>query len=234
MDKELTPYQAKALEVLENRRFWTLLGVFALILLAGGFSRYYLQEKGKNQERAASDKLFSIEKLEVEGLAPNQNIFSADFMKKRLEWPADKKANIKKQLQELVAEYPKSASAQSGRIRLAAMAYQESQFDESIKHFDDVILNGTKDITNVPYWTALLGKGYALETQKKLEDSLKSYREVSADIKNPLAAEALLSEVRVLKALGKTDEMTAVLTKIKVEFADSYYESAARAYENAR
>ena len=161
------------------------------------------------------------------------NIFSAEFMKKRLEWSPEKKENIKKQLQELVAEYPQSGSAQSARMRLAAIAYQDAQYDEALKQFDDVISKGKADFSDIPAWTSKLGKAYVLETQKKNDEALKIYREISSDIKAPLAAEALLSEVRLLKTMGKNDEVAPVLTKIKAEFAGTYYESAARAYENA-
>lgn len=234
MDKELTPFQANVLEILENRRFWTILATAAFIILAVGFGRYYSQQSIKKQERAASDKLFAIEKLEVEGIQPNPSIFTQDFMKKRLEWDAAKKEKIKTELAALVAEYPKSASAQLARIRLAALAYQDSQFAEAAKQFDEAIANGSKAAEDIPYWSAKLGKGYVLESEKKFDEALKEYKDVSSDIKNPLAAEGLLSQARVLKAAGKLEEVKPVLEKIKTEFAGTYYESAARAYESAR
>lgn len=234
MDKELTPFQANVLEILENRRFWSILAGAAFIILVVGFVRYYSQESAKKQERLAADKLFAIEKMEVEGIQPNPSIFTQDFMKKRLEWDAAKKEKIKAELTSLVAEYPKSASAQLSRIRLAAMAYQESQFAEAAKFFDDTISHGTTKLEDISYWSAKIGKGYVLESEKKNDEALKLYREVSTNLKNPLAAEALLSELRILKASGKIEESKAVLQKIKTEFAGTYYESAARAYESAR
>jgi len=234
MDKELTPFQSNVLEILENRRFWTILAGAAFIVLAVGFGRYYSQQVDKKAERAASDKLFAIEKVEVEGLPPSSNIFSQDFMKKRLEWDDAKKAKIKTELESLIAEFPKTATAQSARIRLAAMAYQDSNFDQATKYFDEVISKGSKDLADIPYWSAKLGLGYLLETQKKYDEAITHYKDVASDVKNPLAAEAMLSQVRSLKASGKDTEIAAIIEKIKTEFAGTYYESAARAYESAR
>lgn len=234
MDKELTPFQSNVLEILENRRFWTLLAGAAFIVLAIGFGRYYSQQVAKKSERAASDKLFAIQKVEVEGLPPNSSIFSQDFMKKRLEWDDAKKAKVKSDLEALIAEYPKTASAQSARIRLAAAAYQDSNFDVATKYFNEVISNGSKDLADIPYWSAKLGLAYLFETQKNYDQAITHYKEVAADLKNPLAAEALLSQVRSLKASGKDAEIAPIIEKIKSEFAGTYYESAARAYESAR
>lgn len=230
MDKELTPIQAKAVEILENKRFWTILAGCAFVLLASGFGRYYAQEKGKETERKAADKLFAVEKTEVEGIQPNPSVFTQDFMKKRLEWDAAKKETMKKELEAVVAEFPKTASAQSARIRLGSLAYQDSKFDDSIKNFDEVISHGTNSVSDVTYWTAKLGKAYVLETQKKNEEALKVYQEVSSNVKNPLAAEALLSEVRVLSALGRAVEIAPRLEKLKAEFPGTYQESAAKTY----
>ena len=60
MDKELTPFQANVLEILENRRFWTILAGAAFIILVVGFGRYYGQQASKKAERMAADKLFVI------------------------------------------------------------------------------------------------------------------------------------------------------------------------------
>ncbi|MEZ4815646.1 MAG: tetratricopeptide repeat protein [Bdellovibrionota bacterium] len=234
MDKELTPFQSNVLEILENRRFWTLLAGGAFIVLAVGFGRYYGQQSSKKQERAASDKLYAVEKLEVAGIEPNPSIFTQDFMKKRLEWDAAKKEKIQKELASLIAEYPSTASAQSARIRLAAMAYQDTQYDQALKYFDDVVSNGTTALEDIPYWSAKLGRGYIFESQKKFDEALKAYTEVGANLKNPLAAEALLSQLRVSKLTAKNADMPALIEKIKTEFAGTYYESAARAYESAR
>ncbi len=234
MDKELTPFQSNVLEILENRRFWTILAGAAFIVLAVGFGRYYSQQSAKKAERVASDKLFAIEKVEVEGLSPSSSIFSQDFMKKRLEWDDAKKAKIKGELESLIAEFPKTASAQSARIRLAAMSYQDSNFEQATKYFEEVISKGTKDLADIPYWSAKLGLAYLLETQKKYDEAITHYKDVASDVKNPLAAEAMLSQVRSLKASGKLTEIAPIIEKIKTEFAGTYYESAARAYESAR
>lgn len=234
MDKELTPFQANVLEILENRRFWSILAGAAFIILLVGFGRYYSQESIKKEERLAADKLFAIEKSEVEGIQPNPSVFTQEFMKKRLEWDAAKKEKIKADLSALVAEHPKSASAQLSRIRLAAMAYQDSQFAEAAKYFDETIAHGTTKLEDISYWSAKIGKGYVLESEKKYDEALKLYQDVSMNIQNPLAAEALLSQLRILKISGKTEDSKAVLEKIKTEFAGTYYESAARAYESAR
>lgn len=234
MDKELTPFQANVLEILENRRFWTLLGVGALIVFCVGLGRFYMQESAKKVERAASDKLFAVEKLEVEGIQPNPSIFSQDFMKKRLEWDAAKKEKIATELKALIAEYPKTASAQLARIRLSALAYQDSQFDESLKLLDETIAHGNGSVEDISFWSAKLGKAYVLETQSKFDEALKIYKEASSDSKNQLAPEALLGELRVYKATQKGAEMSSVIEKIKSNYSGTYYESAARAFESAR
>lgn len=234
MDKELTPFQANVLEILENRRFWALLGGATLIVLAVGFGRYYMQQSAKKVEREAAEMLFAVEKLEVDGIKPNPSIFSQDFMKKRLEWDAAKKEKITADLTAVVSKFPKSASAQLARLRLAALAYQDSKFEDALKQLDEVVANGSPLAEDVSYWSAKLGKGYVYETQSKFEDALKVYKEASADSKNILAPEALLGELRVYKATQKGVEMLSVIEKIKTNYAGTYYESAARAFESAR
>jgi hypothetical protein len=234
MDKELTPIQAKAVEILENRRFWSILAGCALIVLVVGAVRYYSQEGRRREESAASDKLFEVSRVEVEGVQPNPSIFSQDFMKKRVEWSAEKKAKFKTDLEALVAKYPTTSTAQSARIRLAALAYQDAHYAEAQKYFDEAISKGTTELTDIPYWTAKLGKGYAFEAEKKYEDALKVFQDISSNLKNPLAAEALLSQARTLKAMGRSGEIEAIAEKMKTEFAGTYHESALHAYLPAK
>jgi tetratricopeptide (TPR) repeat protein len=229
MDKELTPFQSKALEVLENKRFWILITVAAAIILGIGVSRYFMEESQNNKERLAAEKLFLVEKMEGEGVASTNRLFSQEYVKARIDWSAEKKAEMRKILEDLIKEYPTSSTAQSARLRLANLNFNDGKLEDALKNYDEIISKGSTKESDIPALTAKLGKGYTLEGMEKYSDALEIYDVLSKNEQSPVLAEALFSKARVLKSLSRDKDAEPVLKKIETDFAGTYYEEAARA-----
>ena len=233
MDNELTPVQSRMLEVLESRRFWGGFVILAVVLLGIAIGKGIAKTATQKRELAASEKLFEIEKLDAQDINPQQGIFTQEYFKKRLEWPAERKDTLKKLAQDLVNEYPESAAAQNARLRLALQQYLDADYEGSIKAFDEVVAKSKKEAEDIPYWNALLGKASALEMLKKDNEALAIYEEMTKeDKKNPLMAEALFGKMRMYIASGRQTEVGTIAKKLREDYAGTHYESAARAIES--
>jgi tetratricopeptide (TPR) repeat protein len=231
MDNQLTPFQQTILSVLESRRFWTLFVGAALIVMAGAFGKYLINEKAQKTEKLATEKLFEVEKLEGEGLKSNARLLSEEFVKLRMEWSSEKKDRMRKILGEILAEYPQTNAAQASRLRLASLDFIEGKYDSALKNFEEVIKFGNKLPSDVSTITAQLGKGYTLESMNKKPEALSYYEELSKNEKTILAAESILARVRILKALSREKEIEPLVKKLETDFPGTYYEQAARVYE---
>lgn len=231
MDKELTPVQARMIEVLESKRFWGAFILLGALLLIVGTARYFMDAANARKEQEAAEKLFEVSKLETEALPPQTNIFSPEFFKKRMEWAPEKKEKMRKILGEVASQFPTTAAAQGARLRLGVLNFMDTKYEEAIKNFDEVVSKGTRRPEDVSTWNALLGKGAALEMLKKWDEAIVAYDEVAKDKKNPVLAEALLGKVRCLTSLGRTADVAPLLKELRDGFAGGYYESAARAIE---
>lgn len=229
MDKDLTPFETKALAVLENKRFWILIGAICAIVIAAAIGKYFVEENQKKKERLAAEKLFEVEKLESEGVTSNNRLFSQEYVKARIEWTAEKKGQMQQKLEEVIKEFPETGSAQAARLRLASLAFQDAKFDEALKTYDEVISKGTNKLSDVPVVTAKLGKGYSLESMEKYPEALAVYDGITKNETDPTLAEALLSKARVLKALSRQKEVDPILNKLETDYPGTFYEEAARA-----
>jgi tetratricopeptide (TPR) repeat protein len=232
MDNQLTPFQQSILSVLESKRFWTLFVGASLLVIVFAFGKYLVNEQAQKTEKLAIEKLFEVEKLEGEGLKSNGRLLSEEFLKIRMEWSSDKKEKMRKILNEIVAEFPKTNTAQLSRIRLASLDFLEGKYDVALKGFEDVIKFGNRLPSDVSCLTAQLGKGYTLEAMNKKTEALSYYEELSKNEKTILAAESLLARVRLLKSLSRDKEIEPLAKKLESDFPGTYYEQAARVYES--
>ncbi len=231
MDNQLTPFQQTILSVLESRRFWTLFVGTALLVMVFAFGKYVMSESAQKTEKLATEKLFEVEKIEGEGLKSNARLLSEEFVKLRMEWSSEKKEKMRKILGEILAEFPKTNAAQASRLRLASLDFLEGKHDSALKNFEEVIKFGNKLPSDVSTITAQLGKGYTLESMDKKTDALSYYEELSKNEKTMLAAESMLAQVRILKALSREKEIDPLIKKLETDFPGTYYEQAARVYE---
>ena len=232
MDNQLTPFQQTILSVLESKRFWTLFVGTALLVMVIALGKYVDGEQAQKTEKLATEKLFEVEKLEGEGLKSNARLLSEEFIKLRLDWAPEKKEKMRKILNEIVAEFPKTQAAQSSRIRVATLDFLDGKYDSALSAFEEVIKFGNKLPSDVSTLTAQLGKGYTLESMNKKSEALSYYEELSKNQKSILAAEAVLAQVRILKSLSRDKEIEVLVKKLESDFPGTYYEQAARVYQS--
>jgi tetratricopeptide (TPR) repeat protein len=232
MDNQLTPFQQTVLSVLESKRFWTLFVGAALLVTAIASGKYVLKEQAQKTEKLATEKLFEVEKLEGEGLKANARLLSEEFVKLRLEWSTEKKEKMRKILNEIIAEFPKTNAAQSSRIRMASLDFLEGKYEGALSKFEEVVKFGNNLPSDVATISAKLGKGYTLESMDKKTEALNYYEGLSKDEKTILAAESILARVRILKALSRDKEIDPLVKKLETDFPGTYYEQAARVYES--
>lgn len=230
MDNQLTPFQQTVLSVLESKRFWTFFVGASLLVMVFASGKYILKEQAQKTEKIAIEKLFEVEKLEGEGLKSNARLLSEEFVKLRLEWSSEKKEKMRKTLNEIIAEFPKTNAAQSSRIRLASLDFLEGKYDSALLKFEEVVKFGNNLPSDVSTISAKLGKGYTLESMDKKTEALGYYEELSKDEKTILAAEAILARVRILKSLSRDKEIDSLVKKLETDFPGTYYEQAARVY----
>ena len=231
MDKDLTPLETKALAVLEDRRFWTLIVVAAVIVMGIFISRFFMDENRKAAEQKAAEKLFLAEHVETEGVSSNNGSFSIDYVKRRAALTPENKQEIRTNLQALLKEFPTTQTAQTARVYLASLDLQDGKLPEALQQYDEVIAKGSSKQSDIPTLTAKVGKGYVLESMQKFSDAYVVYEDLAKDPQGPLLGEALLGKARALQAQSKDKEALPVLKTIENDFAGTTFEEMARAME---
>jgi tetratricopeptide (TPR) repeat protein len=122
--------------------------------------------------------------------------------------------------------YPASDAGLTARYHAATALVTLGQFDEAVKHYDQVIAGGSALLAR----SARLGKAEAQLRAAQFDPAIATLKQVVDQKDASLPAEAVLMELaRAYRLAGNKDEARKTLTQVVEQHADSQYATEAKA-----
>jgi tetratricopeptide (TPR) repeat protein len=119
-------------------------------------------------------------------------------------------------LENLLATYPRTRCAQTGRLVLADLKYRQGDYEKAIEIYRSYLDRGHR--TNELTALAWEGIAYCQEAQGKYEEAIASYRKAAETQPSYHPGWALLGVGRCLEATGKLQEATEVYRKFLADY----------------
>jgi TolA-binding protein len=134
---------------------------------------------------------------------------------------------------EAAAEYPKTRAGIVARFHEASILAALGKYAEAEKQYQTVIDQGSGTIYAS---TARLGLADAQVAQKKYDDAINIYTELSRDPNSPIPVDSVLMQLgRAYEGAGRKEEAARTFDRIVQEFPQSVYlTDAQQALETAR
>lgn len=119
-------------------------------------------------------------------------------------------------LENLLATYPRTRCAQTGRLMLADLKYRQGEYEKAVEIYRSYLDHGhrTDELTAL----AWEGIAYCQEAQGKYEEAVASYRKAAESGPSYHPGWALLGLGRCLEATGKLEEATEVYRKFLADY----------------
>lgn len=181
----------------KREAFYGLAGFLILVVLVSAWRTY-----SRSQEARASTLLGEAQ----EALSPKSGAEAPDSVPER----------AVSALENLLATYPRTRSAQTGRLMLADLKYRQGEYEKAIEIYRSYLERGHR----TPELTALAWEGiaYCQEGLGKYEEAIASYRKAAETGFSYHPGWALLGLGRCLEKTGNLEEAAEVYRKLLADY----------------
>jgi TolA-binding protein len=129
--------------------------------------------------------------------------------------------------QDVIAKYPASPAARTAHYQLGVMQLQAGNAAQAEQTFQQVASDA--GATSMYGLMARLGHAQALVEQKKYDDAIKEYTDLSGQRDSSLPIDGVLMQLaRTCQKAGKTQDARAAFKRVVDEFPDSPYAADAK------
>lgn len=129
--------------------------------------------------------------------------------------------------QDVIAKYPSTEAATTARYQLGVTQLQGGAAAQAEQTFQQVV--STAGANSVYGLMARLGRAQALVEQKKYDDAIKEYTDLSGQRDSSLPIDGVLMQLaRTCQKAGKTQDARAAFKRVVDEFPDSPYAADAK------
>lgn len=181
----------------KREALYGMVGFLFVVLLLSAWRAY-----SRNQEARASALLCEAQ----EALSPKSGSAVAE--------PEAERAVST--LENLLSTYPRTRSAQTGRLMLADLKYRQGDYEKAMEIYRSYLDRGhrTAELTGL----AWEGIAYCQEGQGKYEEAIASYRKAAETQPSYYPGWALLGLGRCLEKTGKAEEAEEVYRKLLADY----------------
>jgi TolA-binding protein len=144
-------------------------------------------------------------------------------------YPTDKARGVAAQAayQDVIAKYPSTEAATTARYQLGVTQLQSGAAAQAEQTFQQVV--SAAGSTSVYGLMARMGRAQALVEEKKYDDAIKEYTDLSGQRDSSLPIDGVLMQLaRTCQKAGKTQDARAAFKRVVDEFPDSPYAAEAK------
>ena len=217
-----------AREVLESRRrdlVWGIVVVIALLASVGAYAGWQQMRSSRSTELLASAlAVYEAPVVPPQAPAPGSPAPVPQPGTYRSE-QAKLEAALPRFL-EAADRYPSSDAGIAARYHAASILASMGRFGEAEQRYQEVVSRGGSSLYGR---TARLGLADAQVAQKKYDNAINIYTELSRDTNSQMPVDGVLMQLgRACMKAGRKEEAVRAFTRVKDEFPESMYAEEAR------